>query len=66
MLDKLDILWVCGHNSQGCLGLGDDESRVTPVYHPFFENKRVIDFACGDKFTIVIAEVYDLTESQER
>lgn len=24
----------------------------------FFENKRVIDVACGDKFTVVVAEVF--------
>jgi len=23
----------------------------------FFENKRVVDVACGDKFTVVVAEI---------
>ena len=32
----------------------------------FFDNKRVIDFACGNKFSIVIAETFDLTKDEEQ
>ena len=65
MLDVMDILWVSGHNSNGCLGIGHNERRVQPVINKFFDNKRIIDFACGDKFSIVIAEVYELTLEEE-
>jgi hypothetical protein len=31
---------------------------MIPTLHPFFENnKKIIDVACGDSFTVVIAEV---------
>lgn len=66
MLDKNDMLWVTGDNTHGCLGLGDSKKRTQPVINVFFDNKRVLDFACGDNFTVVIAEVYDLTQEELR
>lgn len=66
MLDKLEVLWACGNNNNGCLGLGDDEARVAPAFISFFGNKRIIDFTCGDKFSVVIAEVYEMTPAEER
>lgn len=32
---------------------------------PFFEDKRIVDIACGDKFSVVIAEVYDFNEEEQ-
>jgi len=32
----------------------------------FFEGKRIIDIACGDRFSIVIAETYQMTETQRK
>lgn len=31
---------------------------------PFFEDKRIVDICCGDKFSVVIAEVYDFNEEE--
>ena len=31
----------------------------------FFNNKRLIDVACGDSFTVFIAEVYELNIDEE-
>jgi hypothetical protein len=33
---------------------------------PFFDNKRIIDFACGDKFSVVIAETFDLSPVEDK
>ena len=46
-----------GIGDKGCLGYGDGRNRLVPTPMSFFENKRVIDVACGNKFTVVIAEV---------
>ena len=50
-------MWCWGEGDKGCLGYGDGRKRLMPTPMSFFENKRVIDVACGDKFTVVIAEV---------
>ena len=46
------------------------QPKGTPIYKArnkvlSFFNMRVIDVACGDKFTIAIAEVYDMDKEQE-
>ncbi len=40
------------------MGFGDGKKRLSVCPISFFENKRVVDVACGDKFTVVIAEVF--------
>ena len=32
----------------------------------FFENKRVIDIACGDSFSVIIAETYKITSKKQK
>jgi len=32
----------------------------------FFDNKRIIDFACGDQFTVIIAETYNMSKDVEK
>ena len=32
----------------------------------FFENKRIVDIACGKRFSIVIAETFNLTKEEEQ
>jgi len=61
MVDKHGMLWVTGENAHGCLGVADGKKRVAPFQNQYFDNLRIIDIACGDKFSIVIAEVYELT-----
>ena len=56
-LDKLSTLYAWGDNKRGCLGVIDGKKRFQPQLIPFFYNKRVIDVACGENFTVVIAEV---------
>lgn len=48
-----------GDGRGGCLGLGDCKRRLSPCPITFFSGKRCIDIACGDRFSIVIAEVYE-------
>lgn len=48
-----------GDGKYGCLGVGDDKRRATPVLLSYFEGHRVIDVSCGDQFTVIIAEVPD-------
>jgi hypothetical protein len=66
MVDNLNQLWVSGENKYGCLGTQDGKPRNKPSLVPFFDNKRIIDFACGDKFSVVIAETFDLTPEEEK
>lgn len=54
-----------GDGSAGCLGLGDGKKRLTPCPISFFENKRCIDVTAGDRFTVVIAEVFPETEKEQ-
>jgi len=48
-----------GEGREGCLGLGDGKKRLSVVPISFFEDKRCIDVACGENFTVVIAEVFN-------
>ena len=64
LIDKDDQLWVLGDNSHGCLGTVDVKKRVVAYPNLFFRDKRVIDVACGDRFTVVIAEVYNFAKGE--
>lgn len=66
MVDRKGQLWATGENTNGCLGTTDVKHRSVPHMHTFFDNKRIIDMACGDRFSVVICETYDMTEVQER
>ena len=66
MIDFKGHLWALGANPKGNLGTGETKKKLTPFKVPFFMNKRVIDVACGDKFSVIIAEVYDIDHSQEQ
>lgn len=57
-LDQNGRLYGWGEGDQGCLGFGDGKKRLSVCPISFFENKKVVDVACGDKFTVVIAEVF--------
>lgn len=56
-LDRIKQLYGWGEGTFGCLGFGDNRKKVAPIVIPFFEGKRIIDVACGDSFTVVVAEV---------
>jgi len=43
----------------------DVKHRQIPQQNAFFENKRIIDIACGDRFSIIIAETYDLSDLEQ-
>lgn len=65
-LDHNGRLYGWGEGAEGCLGLGDGKRRLSVCPISFFENKRCIDVACGDKFTVVIAEVFpERTENDD-
>jgi len=66
MQDEKKLLWVCGENVQGTLGTNDGKNRVVPAQNAFFDKKRIIDFACGHGFSIVIAETCEMSEEQEK
>lgn len=67
MSDKFNQLWVGGDNHSGCLGLTDSAKfKKTPRRNFFFVNKRIIDIACGNGFSVVIAESFNLTMEQSK
>jgi hypothetical protein len=57
-IDKNGRLYGWGDGRGGCLGFGDAKKRLSVCPLTFFEDKRCIDVSCGDKFTVVIAEVF--------
>ena len=54
---RVGNLFSWGDGKLGCLGFGDSRNKLVPTLCPFFTGKRVIDAACGENFTVVIAEV---------
>ena len=56
-VDRFRQLLTWGDGNNGCLGFGDNRKKVMPTPLFFFEGKRIIDVACGDSFTVVIAEI---------
>lgn len=54
-----------GDNENGCLGMIHTKPVNIPCMIPHFEDKRIIDIACGDRFSVVIAEVYDFNEEEQ-
>ena len=57
-LDKNGRVYGWGDGKGGCLGLGDVKNRLSVCPISFFEDKRCIDVSCGDRFTVIIAEVF--------
>lgn len=57
-LDRNGKLFGWGDGRGGCLGFGDASKRLNVCQITFFDDKRCIDVACGDKFTVVICEVF--------
>lgn len=53
-LDRLGKLYGWGDGSYGCLGFGDNKRRATPCFLQGFDDRKVIDVACGDCFTCLI------------
>ena len=66
LIDQKGHLWALGANSTGNLACGDTKKKMIPSKVQPFQNKRVIDVACGDRFSVIIAEVYDLHQDQEQ
>ena len=66
MVDKQDLVWVCGDNSRGTLGVSDGKHRIIPARNMFFDKMRIIDFTCGDGFTVVIAETFTMTKEEDK
>ena len=65
MADRTGILWVSGENKNGCLGFADGKHRIIPQQHPFFMDKRLVDFSCGTGFSVVIVETFDLDKTEK-
>ena len=66
MIDAYNQLWGVGDNTNGCLGVGGDKFRINPQRAVFFETKRVIDIACGDSFSVIIAESFKITSKKQK
>ena len=57
MVQDLDgHLYAWGKNTFGALGQGDVKFRGRPNYIDGIKEKEIIDFSCGDGFTIVITK----------
>ena len=65
LVDDAQKLWGFGDNEMGSLGMGDWKKRLTPQINEFYQDKRVIDVACGDHYSVVICEVYDFDEEDK-
>lgn len=63
-VDSFGKLWTCGENKFGQLGNDETYVRRTPFLNRFFINRRIIDVTCGDGFTVVIAEDFNVTKEQ--
>ena len=48
LIDEFSKLWTIGDNNHGQLGLGDYKKRMIPTLANYYQNKRVIDVACGN------------------
>jgi alpha-tubulin suppressor-like RCC1 family protein len=59
IVDQGRQLWSLGENNNGAMGTGDNKARLTPWRVLFYENKRIVDVACGNRFTVVIAETFN-------
>lgn len=56
-IDKMNNVFRCGKNEEGCLGSGDTTPINTPTKLDFdFDTNTVIQIACGDNFTIVLTD----------
>ena len=59
-VDDRGVVWSCGINNYGCLGLGIDEKRTAKVYGPreikyFMENDiRIKDIKCGYEHNLAL------------
>ena len=59
MLDNDNKIWALGDNTNGALGFMDTKFKPSPIMNSNFEDKRIIDFSCGDGFSVIIAEVFE-------
>jgi alpha-tubulin suppressor-like RCC1 family protein len=68
-LEQDGRVFAWGEGQHGCLGFGDTKRRPVPQQLTFFDTnkRRVIDIACGQKFTVVVALVAagQVEESEE-
>lgn len=56
-VDKMNNVYRCGKNEEGCLGSGDTVPIRTPTKLDFnFDSNRVIQIACGDNFTVILTD----------
>lgn len=56
-IDRFKQLYGWGEGTLGCLGFGEPRKKMMPVQVPFFEGKKIVDVACGDGFSVIIAEI---------
>lgn len=56
-VDKMNNVYRCGKNEEGCLGSGDVVPISSPTKLEFdFNESAIIQIACGDNFTIVLTD----------
>ena len=56
IVDNYFNLYSWGNNSNGELGIGDYDLRVTPTLVSFLQGKRISKIACGSNFAIALGE----------
>ena len=57
-------MWGGGENVHGCLGVPDNRHRILPQKNEFCWDKRIIDFACGKRFSVIIVENYEMRDAE--
>lgn len=46
-------LYAVGNNVNGQLGIGNQKNQLIPIEISFFNDKKVLDICCGDKYSLV-------------
>lgn len=64
MTDSQGQLWFGGENKNGCLGTNDGKNRIVPQLSNYFSDKRIVDMSCGNGFSVVVAETYDMVDEE--
>lgn len=59
-IDKEGHIYTWGDSSSGCLGHEKTNDRAVPTELTVLRGKKVIDVACGEKFTVLIVSGKDV------
>lgn len=57
LIDNKGRLYGWGDGGLGCLGHGDGKKRGSIFPISFFDDKRCTHISCGEKFTVIVADL---------